>query len=63
MMGTPVDPEVIAAVRNAAQLCEKLGHSVEEARPKLDVAAIGKAVGFPPLFTDLLSGRPERGAN
>ena len=31
MMGTPVDPEVIAAVRNAAQLCEKLGHSVEEA--------------------------------
>lgn len=23
----------------------------------------GKAVGFPPLFTDLLSGRPERGAN
>ncbi len=43
MMGTPVDPEVIAAVRNAAQLCEKLGHSVDEARPKLDVAAIGKA--------------------
>ena len=43
MMGTPVDPEVIAAIRNAAQLCEKLGHSVEEAAPKLDSAAIGKA--------------------
>lgn len=42
-LGTPVDPDVVAAVRNAAALCEKLGHTVEEAAPKLDMDAIGKA--------------------
>ena len=42
-LGTPVDPEVVAAVRAAAALCEKLGHTVEEAAPKLDMDAIGKA--------------------
>lgn len=43
MAGTPVDPEVIAAVRNTAKLLEGLGHHVEEAAPKLDLAAIGRA--------------------
>lgn len=43
MMGTPIDPEVVAATRAAAALCEKLGHVVEEAAPKLDAGAIGKA--------------------
>ena len=42
-LGTPVDPDVIAAVREAAALCEKLGHAVNEAEPKLDMDAIGKA--------------------
>ncbi|WP_380874335.1 amidase [Sphingomonas sp. DBB INV C78] len=43
MMGTAVDPEVAEAVRAAAKLCESLGHHVEEAAPKLDAAAIGRA--------------------
>ncbi|WP_256869231.1 amidase [Sphingobium lactosutens] len=43
--GSPVDPECIEAARKAARLCESLGHHVEEAAPKLDMAAIG-AAGF-----------------
>ncbi|HUD93070.1 amidase [Sphingobium sp.] len=43
--GSPVDPECVEAARNAARLCETLGHHVEEAAPKLDMAAIG-AAGF-----------------
>jgi amidase len=41
--GTPVDPEVTAATRAAARLCESLGHHVEEAAPKLDAGALGAA--------------------
>jgi Asp-tRNA(Asn)/Glu-tRNA(Gln) amidotransferase A subunit family amidase len=41
--GAPVDPDCIDAARRAARLCESLGHHVEEAAPKLDVAAIGAA--------------------
>ena len=40
---TPVAPECIEAARNAAKLCESLGHIVEEAAPKLDAAALGMA--------------------
>lgn len=43
LAGTPVDPETIEATRAAARLCESLGHHVEEAAPKLDLAAIGRA--------------------
>ena len=43
-MGTPVDPECVEAARAAARLCESLGHHVEEAAPKLDMATIGRSV-------------------
>ncbi len=41
--GTPVDPECLAVAEKAARLCESLGHHVEEAAPKLDMAAMGAA--------------------
>lgn len=41
--GSPVDPECVEAARAAARLCESLGHHVEEAAPKLDLAAISAA--------------------
>jgi amidase len=34
--GEPVDPDCIAAVENAVQLCEDLGHQIEEAAPVYD---------------------------
>ncbi|HLG89779.1 MAG TPA: amidase family protein [Alphaproteobacteria bacterium] len=43
MAGTPVDPECVEAARAAARLCESLGHHVEDAAPKLDLDAIGRA--------------------
>jgi Asp-tRNA(Asn)/Glu-tRNA(Gln) amidotransferase A subunit family amidase len=41
--GQPVDPECAEAARAAGRLCERLGHSVEEARPDVDAAALGAA--------------------
>ncbi len=38
--GSAVDPECIAAARDAAKLCEELGHRVEEKQPPIDHAAI-----------------------
>ena len=35
-LGTPVDPECVAAVRETAKLLESLGHDVEEAAPEFD---------------------------
>jgi amidase len=35
-LGTAVDPECVAAVRETAQLLESLGHEVEEAAPAFD---------------------------
>lgn len=43
--GAPVDPQVVEATKAAARLLESLGHHVEEAAPKIDMAAIG-ASGF-----------------
>ena len=41
--GTPVDAECVAAARSAAQLCQQLGHHVEEAAPPLNAEALGRA--------------------
>jgi amidase len=38
--GNPLHPDCVAAAKNAAKLCEKLGHYVEEAEPKLDQALL-----------------------
>ena len=38
--GAPVDAQVIAAAREAAKLCETLGHHVDEAAPVIDYAAL-----------------------
>ena len=43
--GTPVDPDCVKAVRDAAALCAALGHHVEEASPELDAAALAKGGG------------------
>ncbi|MEO0030316.1 MAG: hypothetical protein RIS94_74 [Pseudomonadota bacterium] len=39
--GAPVDAEVLEVTRAAARLLEGLGHHVEEAAPKIDMASIG----------------------
>ncbi|WP_298197706.1 amidase [Novosphingobium sp.] len=41
--GAPVDAEVIAATRAAADLLAGLGHAVEEAAPEIDFAAIAES--------------------
>lgn len=43
--GATTEPDCLAAVEAAAQLCENLGHIVEEAQPDLDGAALGAAMG------------------
>ena len=43
--GEPLDPECVAAVTDAAKLCEELGHHVEEANLRLDVRALAQAFG------------------
>ena len=37
--GAPIHPECAQAARDAARLCERLGHHVEEARPQIDEPA------------------------
>ncbi len=41
-LGTPVHPEAVAAVRDAATLLASLGHDVEEAAPAIDGALLAK---------------------
>ena len=39
-LGDPTDPECDRAVRDAAALCESLGHHVEEVRPEFDAEVL-----------------------
>lgn len=57
--GSPVDPECIMATRAAAKLLEELGHHIEEAQPKVDMAAIGEA-NFAVLSTSLAADIDDR---
>jgi amidase len=41
--GSPLHPDCLAAVEDAARLCESLGHHVEEGVPRLDVPALARA--------------------
>jgi amidase len=41
--GVPIHPDCAAAARDAAALCEELGHHVEEASPTIDGAAWAEA--------------------
>ncbi len=40
--GAPVEPDVVAAVEEAARLCEALGHEVVEATPDYDAAKLSE---------------------
>jgi amidase/6-aminohexanoate-cyclic-dimer hydrolase len=43
--GVKVDPEVIEGVKNAAALCDSLGHAVEEAAPEYSADNLRNAAG------------------
>jgi len=44
LAGTPVHPDCIEAVRDAASLCADLGHEVTEGRPETNVEMLGEAL-------------------
>lgn len=43
LSGQKVHADCIAAVRSAAQMCEDLGHTVEESSPQIDIAVLSDA--------------------
>jgi Asp-tRNA(Asn)/Glu-tRNA(Gln) amidotransferase A subunit family amidase len=61
MSGSPVDPEVVAAVQAAAKLCESLGHHVEEAAPAWDLEAVSRA-SFAIISTSVAADLQDREA-
>jgi amidase len=42
-LGLPVDPEIVAAVDETANLCAEFGHDVDAAAPVYDIAALAAA--------------------
>jgi Asp-tRNA(Asn)/Glu-tRNA(Gln) amidotransferase A subunit family amidase len=59
--GTSIDPACIEAARDAARLCESLGHHVEEAAPALDAEAL--TAGFLAcIMTSVAQALRDRGA-
>ncbi|HUB85475.1 MAG TPA: amidase [Rhizomicrobium sp.] len=40
LYGGEMDSEIVAGVRDAARLCEKLGHDVEEVKPPVDISEL-----------------------
>lgn len=56
--GEALDADVVAAVEDAARLCESLGHFVEEAAPDHDAQAV--AEGFTTLFASHTRANIER---
>ena len=48
-LGTDTHPDCVAAVQNAADLCEQLGHDVDEATPEIDAELMWQS------FTTVLS--------
>ena len=57
--GTAVDPECLAAARDAAKLLESLGHRVEEAQLQVDMEALGRA-NFAVMSSSLAADIDER---
>jgi amidase len=65
-LGSPVDPECLRAMEEAAELLAGLGHDVREAAPALPgpetlelfIRAFAPAVSLPMSFGELLAGRP-----
>lgn len=47
-IGTPLHPECVKSVENAAHLLEKMGHHVEEAAPEID--GLGLAKGYLAMY-------------
>ncbi len=43
LSGQKVHPDCIAAVRSAAELCQDLGHTIEESSPQIDNAVLSEA--------------------
>jgi amidase len=43
LFGKAVHPDCVAAVADAARLCERLGHEVQEGEPRIDRAILSKA--------------------
>jgi Asp-tRNA(Asn)/Glu-tRNA(Gln) amidotransferase A subunit family amidase len=55
--GVTADPECIAAVEDAARLCEGLGHIVEPAAPKVDHDGLARAFGVVVVTAAALAAR------
>ena len=41
-----IDEDVLSSIKKTAELCESLGHHVEEASPKPDIEALSEAIGI-----------------